>query len=114
MEKAPGNHTPVQLIRLRRSSDKFETVEDHDAEEQFRLGKEFHLKLIEPCPNQYLRETLGNIWAHPIQRRITHAYGSVPEHQANIAREHRKYLRLSIWGTYKPSVQGTGLLPRCR
>lgn len=92
MEQALGNHTPVQLIRLRALIDEFEMVEADDAEEQFRLGKEFHLKLIEPCPNQYLRETLGNIWAHPIQRRITRAYQIGPEHQATIAREHREIL----------------------
>lgn len=92
IEQALGKHTPAQLIRLRALIDEFETVEADDVEEQFRLGKEFHLKLIEPCPNRYLCETLGNIWAHPIQRRITRAYQIGSEHQADIAREHREIL----------------------
>ena len=79
-------------MRLRALIDEFETVDPTDAEEQFRLGKEFHLKLIEPCPNQYLRETLESIWGHPIQRRITRAYQLGPEHQASIAQAHRDIL----------------------
>lgn len=92
MQQALGNHTPAQVIRLRALIDEFETVGATDAEEQFRLGKEFHIKLVEPCPNQYLRETLGNIWAHPIQRRITRAYQHGPEHQASVAQAHREIL----------------------
>lgn len=92
MTQAMGRHSAAQLVRLRALIDEFETVDPTDAEEQFRLGKEFHLKLIEPCPNQYLRETLESIWGHPIQRRITRAYQLGPEHQASIAQAHRDIL----------------------
>ncbi|MFL4474899.1 FCD domain-containing protein [Paeniglutamicibacter sp. MACA_103] len=44
MAQALGRHTPAQLVRLRALIDEFETVEPTDAEEQFRLGKEFHLR----------------------------------------------------------------------
>ncbi|MFF5791962.1 GntR family transcriptional regulator [Paeniglutamicibacter sp. NPDC012692] len=92
LRQAIGHHTPAQLVRLRALIDEFETVEATDAGEQFRLGREFHLKLIEPCPNNYLRDTLQNIWDHPIQRRITRTYPIGAEHQATVAREHREIL----------------------
>lgn len=90
--QALGLHTAVQMVRLRALVDEFETVDPDDAEEQFRLGREFHLKLIEPCPNRYLVETLNAIWSHPIQRRITRAYKLGEEHQASIAKAHREIL----------------------
>lgn len=92
LTQAIGKHTPAQLVRLKALIDEFETLDATDAEEQFRLGKEFHLKLIESCPNAYLRETLASIWEHPIQRRITRAYALGPEHQAAVASEHRNIL----------------------
>ncbi|GAA4378793.1 GntR family transcriptional regulator [Paeniglutamicibacter cryotolerans] len=92
VRQAIGHHTPKQLVRLRALIDEFETIDPDDAEEQFQLGKDFHLALVGPCPNRYLRETLENIWAHPIQRRITRAYEIGPRHQAEIATAHRQIL----------------------
>lgn len=108
LSQAMGKHTPAQLVRLRALIDEFETVDPTDAEEQFRLGKEFHLKLIEPCPNEYLRETLGSIWAHPIQRRITRAYRLGPEHQAAIASEHREILKALPAGEIDTIIRALG------
>lgn len=108
MAQAMGRHSPAQLVRLRALIDEFETVDPADAEEKFRLGKEFHLKLIEPCPNQYLRETLENIWGHPIQRRITRAYQLGSEHQASIARAHRDILQALPAGDLDTIIQVLG------
>lgn len=92
VRQAIGLHTQQQLVRLRALIDEFETVDAQDAEEQFQLGKAFHLALIAPCPNRYLLDTLDGIWAHPIQRRITRAYEIGPRHQADIATAHREIL----------------------
>lgn len=108
MTQAMGRHSPAQLVRLRALIDEFETVESTDAEEQFRLGKEFHLGLIDPCPNQYLRDTLGSIWGHPIQRRITRAYQLGPEHQASIAQAHRDILEALPAGDLETIIRVLG------
>lgn len=108
LRQAIGRHTAAQLVRLRALIDEFEIVDSADAGEQFRLGREFHLKLMEPCPNNYLLETLHNIWAHPIQRRITRTYAIGPEHQASIAREHREILRALPLGDTETIIRVLG------
>lgn len=110
IQQALGCHTPTQLVQLRALIDEFETLDAADAEEQFRLGKAFHLKLIEPCPNQYLCETLNSIWEHPIQRRITRAYALGAEHQASIASQHREILQALPLGELETI---TRVLGRC-
>ncbi|WP_427006193.1 GntR family transcriptional regulator [Pseudarthrobacter sp. H2] len=90
--QACGRHTATQLIRLRSMIDEFETLDPYDAAGLFETGRQFHAALIEPCPNQYLRTTLAAMWDHPIQRRITMTYRQGPEHQQNMARDHRRIL----------------------
>lgn len=93
VQQSMGNYSPKHLVRLRALIDEFETIDSDDTEEQFRLSKDFHLMLVDPCPNKYLVETLQNIWAHPIQRRITRMYNLGPEHQASVIRAHREVLQ---------------------
>lgn len=90
--QACGQHSPAQLVRLRAMIDEFETVDPSDAAGLFRMGRQFHTALIEPCPNEYLRTTLAAMWDHPIQRRITMTYRQGPEHQTKVARDHRRIL----------------------
>lgn len=108
LTQAIGKHTPAQLVRLKALIDEFETVDASDTEEQFRLGKEFHIKLIEACPNAYLRETLAGIWDHPIQRRITRAYALGPAHQAAVASEHRNILAGLTSGKIESIIRALG------
>lgn len=105
VQQSFGNYTPKHLVRLRALIDELETVDVDDTDEQFQLSKEFHLMLIEPCPNTYLVETLQNIWSHPIQRRITRVYNLGAEHQASVVRAHREILEYITTENYSKLIE---------
>ncbi|MGW9550548.1 GntR family transcriptional regulator [Citricoccus zhacaiensis] len=90
--QALGSHTRQQLVRLRALVDEYEALDPDDAEQLFRLGLAFHTLLVEPCPNEYLRNMLKNIWENPVQRRISTTYFFGHEHQAKVAKDHRRIL----------------------
>ena len=90
--QACGMHTPLQLLRLRTLVDESELIDAEDAAELFRLSRQFHAGLVEPCRNSYLLGILDSIWAHPIQLRITMTYQQGREHQAKVVADHRRIL----------------------
>lgn len=90
--KACGTHTPLQLLRLRGLVDESALLDPLDAHGLFQLSRQFHMALVEPCANDYLRSVLESVWNHPIQRRITMTYTQGPEHQAKVVSDHRRIL----------------------
>ncbi|MFL4476549.1 GntR family transcriptional regulator [Paeniglutamicibacter sp. MACA_103] len=107
--QALGNHTRQQLVRLRALVDEYEALDPNEAEELFRLGLAFHSTLIEPCPNEYLRNMLHGIWVHPLQHRISTTYFFGPDHQAKVIGDHRRILEALANGD--PAALESGL--RC-
>lgn len=93
VQRAAGSYTPQQLVRLKGLIDETETVDPTDSAELFRLGRAFHLALIDPSDNDYLRGVITSIWNHPIQHRITLTYRQGPEHQAKVVNDHRNILQ---------------------
>lgn len=93
VQRAAGAYTPQQLVRLKGLIDETEIVDPADSAELFRLGRAFHLALVEPSGNDYLRGVITSIWNHPIQHRITLTYRQGPEHQAKVIHDHRRILQ---------------------
>ena len=93
VRNAIGSYTPQQLVRLNGLIDETEIVDPQDSDELFRLGRAFHLALVEPAANDYLRGVITSIWNHPIQHRITLTYRQGPDHQAKVIHDHRSILQ---------------------
>ncbi|UNK44886.1 GntR family transcriptional regulator [Arthrobacter sulfonylureivorans] len=93
VRNAIGSYTPQQLVRLGGLIDETEIVDPEDGDELFRLGRAFHLALVEPAANDYLRGVITSIWNHPIQHRITLTYRQGPDHQAKVIHDHRSILQ---------------------
>lgn len=110
VHRAIGSYTPQQLVRLRSLIDETEIVDPQDSAELFRLGRAFHLALIEPAGNDYLCGVLTSIWNHPIQHRITLTYRQGPDHQAKVVSDHRNILQAL---TDQDSKCAVDVLARC-
>ncbi|HEX3791923.1 MAG TPA: GntR family transcriptional regulator [Pseudonocardiaceae bacterium] len=92
MRQACGRHTPAQLARIRGLIEEMAAEQDAPAAVHFELNRRFHLALMEPCGNDFLIQTVDNLWAHPVNRRITKSY---VQDRANIplmVAEHRELL----------------------
>jgi len=93
VQRAVGSYTPKQLVRLKNLVDETEIVDPQDTDELFRLGRAFHLALVEPSGNDYLNGIITSIWNHPIQQRINMTYRQGPQHQAKVIHDHRSILQ---------------------
>jgi DNA-binding GntR family transcriptional regulator len=43
---------------------------DYDATDSYELNREFHMAVLEPCPNRLIVKILNDMWGFPVSRRI--------------------------------------------
>lgn len=59
---------------------------DYDDTDSYDLNREFHMAVLEPCPNRLIVKILNDTWDLPVSRRIfrrqyaEHHYGSTEQH----------------------------------
>ncbi len=75
-----------------------EAVPDADFDEIFRTSTDFHLALVEPCPNKYLLHSLRGIWENPVQRRIIRSYKNDASKATGVVAKHRRLLDMARKG----------------
>lgn len=69
-----ARYSPLDLARLELAVAEGELVADDDPVGLFETSRRFHLAVVDPSPNAYLRQTLEMVWASPVQRRILLSY----------------------------------------
>jgi DNA-binding GntR family transcriptional regulator len=92
VRQACGKHTPAQLARLRALVEEMAAEPDAPSATHFDLNRRFHLALMEPCGNDFLIQTVDNLWAHPVNRRITKSYIQQRANIGHMVAEHRELL----------------------
>jgi DNA-binding GntR family transcriptional regulator len=73
VELAFEYYRPRDLNLLRRSCGALNGP-DWSGAGYHELNRNFHLALIEPCPNRMLVDMLKDLWDHPVMRMITHDF----------------------------------------
>ena len=43
---------------------------DYDETDSYELNREFHMAVLEPCPNRLIVKILSDMWGFPVSRRI--------------------------------------------
>ncbi|MDJ0356228.1 GntR family transcriptional regulator [Paenarthrobacter sp. PH39-S1] len=88
-----GVYTPQQLIRMNSLVEETAIIDPADSLEIFRLGRAFHIALMEPSGNDFLVNVLTSIWNHPVQKRITLTYRQGATYLAKVVHDHRGILQ---------------------
>ncbi|MFF3286640.1 GntR family transcriptional regulator [Streptomyces sp. NPDC003023] len=89
---ACGRHDEAALTRLTAVIEDMAASDPADRAAQFELNRTFHMSLVEPCGNGLLLRTLGTLWDHPVNRRITRAYVDEAANVPLMVTEHRSML----------------------
>lgn len=93
-----GKYTPIELAVLEMKLAEAEATQEADFDEIFRTSRDFHLALVEPCPNRYLLQSLRGIWENPVQRRIIRSYKNDASKAAGVVAKHRRLLDMARQG----------------
>ena len=100
-----GRYTPMELARLEMSLAEADAVRDEDFDAIFRTSTDFHLALVDPCPNKYLLQSLRGIWENPVQRRIIRFYKNDPAKAAGVVAKHRRLLDMARKGQTEQLIE---------
>lgn len=93
-----GAYSPMELAVLEMTLAEASEVQDTDFDEIFRTSRDFHLALVDPCPNKYLLQSLRGIWENPVQRRIIRSYKNDAAKASGVVAKHRHLLEMARKG----------------
>lgn len=93
-----GKYSPMDLAVLEMKLAEAAAVDELDFDEIFRTSRDFHLALVEPCPNKYLLQSLRGIWENPVQRLIIRSYKNDAEKASGVVAKHRRLLSMARAG----------------
>ena len=63
------NFDAADLRRLEAVNDNINEPDYHDTD-SYELNREFHIAVLEPCPNRLIVKILRDMWGLPVSRRI--------------------------------------------
>lgn len=98
LQQACGRLTPLQRVHVEAAIEEMAAADPADAGLHFELNRRFHQALIAPCGNHFLLTLIGQLWDHPVNRRITRSYIQGDEDVTTMVREHRDLLQASLDG----------------
>jgi DNA-binding GntR family transcriptional regulator len=105
VEQAFPSYSRMDIAKLGDLCDRMDSASDDQLSELYAINGEFHLTLVEPCPNRVVVRLLTQLWQSPSSLRMFHAQASSGAAMRESGLEHRAVLEAIESGDQKLTVK---------
>lgn len=92
MREAFSSYSRTDVAAMWDICDKMVATDPTEIERLYELNSEFHMKLVEPCPNAVLVRMLRQLWQMPFSLRLFHTQAHQTSAMEATDNEHRSVL----------------------